>query len=103
VQGGPHDLPAGQALAAYRIVQESLTNARKHSAAQQIRVELRRCDDELRLKVEDNGRGFAADRPRPSQYGLLGMQERAQLVGGRLEIDGRPGRGASIVLRVPLR
>jgi two-component system sensor histidine kinase DegS len=92
-----------QAIAIFRILQEALTNARKHSAAQQIRVELRRCDDELHLQVEDNGRGFAADRPRPSQYGLLGMQERAQLVGGRLEIDGRPGRGAIIVLRVPLR
>ena len=94
---------ADQSIAIFRILQEALTNARKHSGAQQIRVALQHQDNELNLIVEDDGRGFTRDRLPAGRYGLLGMQERAQLAHGRLEVDSRPGHGARIVLHVPLR
>jgi protein-histidine pros-kinase len=87
----------------FRVLQEALTNARKHAEARRIRVVLRCRRQELILLVEDDGRGFDATTRRPGQYGLLGMRERAQLVGGRLEIAGRLGQGARIVLHLPLR
>jgi two-component system sensor histidine kinase DegS len=95
-------LSADQAVAVFRILQESLTNVRKHSGAQEVRVKLRRRGGELVLQVEDNGRGFAPGAVPTGHYGLVGMRERAQLVGGRLEIQGRPGKGARVVLRVPI-
>jgi signal transduction histidine kinase len=98
----PH-LSADQTVTVFRVLQEALTNARKHAEARRIRVVLRCRRQELILLVEDDGRGFDATTRRPGQYGLLGMRERAQLVGGRLEIAGRLGQGARIVLHLPLR
>jgi len=92
-----------QAVALFRILQESLTNARKHAGASLVRVKLHRRGDEAILQVEDNGQGFTPGQARPGHYGLLGMQERAQLLGGRLEVQGRPGKGARIVLHLPLQ
>jgi len=96
-------LNSDQTVTVFRVLQEALTNARKHAGARRIRVVLRCRRQELILLVEDDGRGFDPVEPRPGQYGLLGMRERAQLVGGRLEIAGRPGQGARIVLHLPLR
>ncbi len=96
-------LNGDQTVTVFRVLQEALTNARKHAAARHIRVVLRCRRQELLLLVEDDGRGFDPDVPQPGQYGLLGMRERAQLVGGRLEVAGRPGQGARIVLHLPLR
>jgi signal transduction histidine kinase len=87
----------------FRILQEALTNARKHAAASQVRVKLRRRGDEVSLQIEDNGQGFTPGQARPGHYGLMGMQERAQLLGGRLEVQGRPGKGARVVLHLPLQ
>ena len=95
-------LSADQAIAIFRVMQEALTNARKHSGAEQVQVKLQRRDGEVVLQVEDNGRGFAPENTPPGHYGLVGMRERAQLVGGHLEIHGRPGKGTRVVLRVPL-
>jgi two-component system sensor histidine kinase DegS len=94
-------LAADQAVAIFRILQEALNNARRHASASQIRVKLRRRGDEISLQVEDNGQGFTPGDARPGHYGLIGMQERAQLLGGRLEVQGRPGKGARVVLHLP--
>jgi signal transduction histidine kinase len=95
-------LTSEQTVTVFRVLQEALTNARKHAQARHIRVVLRCRRQELILLVEDDGQGFDPSVHRPGQYGLLGMRERAQLVGGRLEIAGRPGQGARIVLHLPL-
>jgi len=92
-----------QVIALYRIAQEALTNVRKHAGAR--RVALRLAEDTARgalvLEIEDDGRGFTATAQRPGRYGLLGMHEHAALVGAQLTIDGRPGQGARVVVRLP--
>jgi len=95
-------------LAAYRIAQEALTNALQHARAQNITIRVR-CDEEgVVLTVEDDGVGFTLP-PRPDlltrqgHFGLVGMQERATRLGGRLVIDTAPGRGTRITLRFPAR
>ena len=88
-----------------RIVQEALTNVRKHSGARRARVELRRADGRLRVVVEDDGAGFdpeagrAGDAPR---FGLAIMRERAVSIGGRIAFHSAPGRGTHVHVDVPL-
>lgn len=92
--------------AVYRIVQEALTNAAKHSRCQRISVLLQASHRQLSVIVEDDGCGFDVDevlrKGREVHMGLYGMQERAQLVGGTLTIESAPGQGTAIYLRVPL-
>ena len=83
VSGVPVALDTGVELAAYRIVQEALTNARRHAPGVAVDVELRYTDDGLLVRVRDNGPGPPGDAP-PGGHGLLGMRERAAAVGGRL-------------------
>ncbi len=96
--------PAAEAQA-LRIVQEALTNVRKHAAARRVVVEARRDNDELLLEVHDDGRGFdpsavqTSDWPR---FGIATMRERAASVGGRLEILAQPGAGTTVRLRLPI-
>ena len=87
----------------YRIVQEALTNVAKHAAATRIAVELRYIDQGLRVAVEDDGQGFDLNHSAdPQSLGLVGMRERARLIGGHLEIRSAPGQGTAIHLAVPL-
>ena len=84
----------------YRVAQEALVNAARHSGATRIEVNLEPRDSRVRLEVSDNGSGFAfADEGKG--LGLSGMRERALLVGGTLDIDSRPGKGTAVVLEVP--
>jgi two-component system sensor histidine kinase UhpB len=95
-----------QELVLYRVVQEALTNAAKHSAAEHVRVELRRGPTEVVAEVIDDGEGFQVDevmRSRERGLGLFGMQERLALVRGQLVIDSAPGRGTRIEAHVPAR
>jgi len=90
----------------FRIVQEALTNVTRHARASEVTIALRREHDELLLSVQDDGQGFdlAAMRERAiagGSLGVLGMQERATLVGGQLEIDSAPGRGSLLQFRCP--
>ena len=84
----------------YRVAQEALVNAARHSGATRIEVSLEARDSKVRLEVSDNGSGFAFAEEGKG-LGLAGMRERALLVGGTLDIDSRPGKGTSVVLEVP--
>jgi nitrate/nitrite-specific signal transduction histidine kinase len=87
-----------------RIIQEALTNARRHARANRAWVRIHRQDDDLCVSVEDDGRGFdPSDPPLDGQlhFGLQVMGERAKKVGGRLIVDSRPGGGTRVVLRLP--
>jgi signal transduction histidine kinase len=88
--------------ALYRIAQEALNNAAKHSRARRVEVILERRPDCVLLILEDDGVGFAeADTASTRQgYGLVGMQERAALVGASLEIESTPGKGTTILVRI---
>jgi two-component system sensor histidine kinase UhpB len=84
----------------YRVAQEALVNAARHSGASRVEVSLEPCDSRVRLQVTDNGSGFAF-AAEDKGLGLDGMRERALLVGGALEIDSRPGKGTTVKLEVP--
>jgi len=97
-------LPLRTEAELFRIAQEALTNVRKHARAREVRLSLRRHGSSLSLSVRDNGRGFSARRPSTDGqgHGLLGMRERAKLLGGRLQVSSTPGHGTRITARVPM-
>ena len=101
VSGPATRLDPGVELAAYRIVQEALTNARRHAPGAAVDVELRYADDALRLRIRDNGPG-QADRYH-SGHGLLGMRERAAAVGGSLRACDARGGGFCVRAELPAK
>ncbi len=95
------DLGDDAQLVVYRVAQEALSNAGRHSGAGRVAVALRRRDDGgVELEVEDDGRGFAFAESE-SGLGIGGMRERALLIGGELTIESRPGHGTTVDLRLP--
>ncbi|MFV2070732.1 MAG: sensor histidine kinase, partial [Pirellulales bacterium] len=88
--------------ALFRIVQEALNNARRHSQCQQVTIRLERCDHLLRLEIEDDGVGFQTDQVPDSRFGLRGICERTRLHGGHAIIESTPGKGTRIVADVPI-
>jgi signal transduction histidine kinase len=99
LSGPPERLDPGVELAAYRIVQEALTNARRHAPGAAVDVALRYSPDALRLRIRDNGPGAAAATT--GGHGRLGMSERATAVGGRLSTGPAPGGGFLIDAVLP--
>jgi signal transduction histidine kinase len=96
-------LPAAVETALYRVVQEALTNATRHSRATRIRVEIDQDQDCLRAIIGDDGVGFEVERcVRNGGLGLKGMHERLGALGGSLHIVSAPGRGAEIRFRLPM-
>jgi hypothetical protein len=88
--------------ALFRVLQESLTNVARHAGASRAEVRLSCSESDIRLQVRDNGHGIDPDRADKGRtLGLLGMRERANMVGGELVIDSSPGAGTSIVMTVP--
>jgi PAS domain S-box-containing protein len=86
----------------YRIVQEALTNVVRHARASRVDVVLERRDDSMLVIVEDDGDGFDVNLARESGHlGLLGMEERAEMLGGVLTIESAPGRGTTLFVEVP--
>jgi two-component system nitrate/nitrite sensor histidine kinase NarX len=86
-----------------RIIQEALSNIRKHSAADEVWIKTRSDIKEIILEIKDNGRGFAAeDVPEVSKHGLVGMRERAELIGADFQVISRPGEGTAVVIRLPI-
>jgi signal transduction histidine kinase len=102
VSGWLTPLDPGVELAAYRIVQEALTNARRHAPGAAIDVELRYHDDRLYLRIRDDGPGPSAAGPTGS-HGLLGMHERAAAVGGKLRTGLAPGGGFLVEATLPAK
>jgi len=99
--GDLSDLGDDAQLVVYRVAQEALSNAARHSGAGRVDVSLRRLDDGgVALTVADDGRGFAFDESEGG-LGIAGMRERALLIGGELTIESRPGRGTTVRLTVP--
>jgi PAS domain S-box-containing protein len=89
--------------AVFRIVQESLTNVARHARAKRVEVSFSREDSRLTISVSDDGVGFATDAPRsPKSRGLLGMRERAYLLGGEVSVESSPGRGTRVEVSLPL-
>ena len=102
----PSRLPPSVASHVYRIIQEALTNAEKHSGASQISVRLWRKTSWIGIGVNDNGKGFDLSRGSSGASGGLGLsniRERVRLARGRLQLHSSPGRGTRIRLEVPLR
>jgi signal transduction histidine kinase len=91
----------------YRIAQEALNNVAKHAGATSVDLLLERRDDDAVLIVEDNGRGFDTEAVKVSGtdrgLGLVGMRERAALVGGRVEVESMPGEGTTVFARTPVK
>ena len=99
-------LPPHVEVALYRIAQEALQNVMKHAAAQRVTLQLSSGHGSVQLVVEDDGAGFqpaqaGRNRTGAPAYGLVGMQERAELVGARLQITSTPGSGTRVLVEVP--
>jgi signal transduction histidine kinase len=101
-------LPAEIETTVYRVVQEALTNVLKHAAARRVGVVLERKADQLRVIVEDDGKGFdveaqGAERDASARrLGLSGIRERLTLIGGTMALESTPGAGTSLFVRIPL-
>jgi PAS domain S-box-containing protein len=102
-EGVPREVPQDVSLCVFRILQESLNNAIKHSGAQHFEVRLRAVSDDIQLIVRDYGAGFDAQAALSGQgLGLISMRERASLIKGTISIASKPMAGTEITLRVPI-
>jgi signal transduction histidine kinase len=101
VDGQLDDLSAGRALAAFRILQEALTNVLRHAPGARVSASLRRTAAELQIEIADNGGVGPGTRSEGGGQGLVGMRERAALYGGTLEAGPRSDRGFMVVARLP--
>ena len=103
------DLPGGEitwnqekSTAMFRIFQETLTNIARHAGAAGVKVRVQKQDKQVVLEVRDNGQGIAEERLSGSgSFGLLGMEERARLFGGKLSIKGVVGKGTTVTVQMP--
>jgi signal transduction histidine kinase len=108
VEGERFRLPSEYGTVLFRIAQEALTNIAKHAHASQINVKLQFQPTRIDLSIEDNGRGFDPakilwdDGGQYTGWGLLGIQERALLLGGQCNLDSAPGQGTRVQVSVPL-
>jgi PAS domain S-box-containing protein len=96
-------LDEAHAIALFRILQESLTNVARHAKADRVDVTLRREAGGYVMKVRDNGSGFDASVKKTDSFGLVGIRERALMLGGTVDIDSCPGKGTEIVVRIPVQ
>lgn len=105
VSGTARRLTPDAELGLFRIAQEAVRNVERHAEARSVRVEITFSDRSLKLTVEDDGRGFALPHgllPPTLGLGLIGMQERASLLGGRLTVESAPGTGTTVTASIPL-
>ncbi len=107
VEGDPVELSPGVDLAAYRIAQEGLTNALRHSGATRADVHVRYAADRLDVSVQDNGRGMSGSNGHPPGHpratGLVGIRERVALYGGTLDLVPDPSGGVRLAASLPLK
>jgi signal transduction histidine kinase len=104
VEGSPDNLPLELETTIYRCVQEAITNAVRHSSAKAITVKLKFSDEEVFVSVDDNGIGFnvAEKRQKGDHVGLKGMEERVNLLNGKILIKSHKGRGTHIQIIIPV-
>lgn len=102
---GPElEVDAELSTALFRVLQESLTNVARHAGANRVRITLSGTESDVQLTVEDDGKGIGASlESAPRTFGLIGMRERARMLGGELAVHSNPGAGTSIVMIVPRR
>jgi signal transduction histidine kinase len=96
----PEDLPDEYKTYIYRLVQEALNNAVRHSGARNAKVVLERQAESIVVRVTDDGRGFDPGRSRG--MGILGMEERVKRFGGTLQVESQPGKGATVTAELPI-
>jgi two-component system NarL family sensor kinase len=101
--GETRSLPPAVEVGLYRIAREALTNVARHANAAEVTVHVAVGPERVRMQVEDDGVGFDPARVPPGRYGLIGMTERARLLGGTLTIESAPGEGTTVAADVPLR
>ena len=97
------DMSDNQATAIFRIAQESLTNVVRHAAASQVEICLGTGAESFMLRVRDDGKGFDSSAPRNKSFGLVGIRERAAMLGGEADISSTPGHGTTIEIRIPIQ
>jgi signal transduction histidine kinase len=107
VTGEERDLPPQVEIALFRVAQEAIANIAKHAGAQHALVNVEFREDAIIIEIEDDGRGFdtAELNPQPGDsqgVGLMGMRERVELLGGRFQMESKPGSGTHIIVEVPL-
>ncbi len=103
VEGEPFELPPGADLAAFRIAQEGLTNALRHSGATQVTVRLRYGPHDVEVEVVDDGHGLRAADPRSGGHGLVGVRERVALYDGTVTLSDAPGGGVRLLATIPVK
>ncbi len=108
IKGEPFPMTPETELTLFRIVQEALTNIRKHSNATEASITVTFSEDKVKVEIRDNGKGFSiplrmGELTRSGKLGLNGMQERAQLLGGTLKIDSRKGEGTLLSVEIPFQ
>ncbi len=89
-------------VAIFRIIQESLNNARRHSGSDHVRVALQQCGSTVRIEIQDWGQGFDPSQVEADHFGLEGIRERAHLFGGQAYVESEPGGGTRILVVLPL-
>jgi signal transduction histidine kinase len=89
-------------VALYRICQEALTNVARHAKARRVTVRLVATPRQVQLTIEDDGLGFDASDTAEDRHGLVGMNERARMLGGALDLSTSPGAGTRVRVTVPL-
>jgi two-component system, NarL family, sensor kinase len=99
---GSHPLPPRVEVALYRVCQEALTNVARHAGASRVTVRLVAAPDEVRLVVQDDGRGFDPSRVPEDRHGIVGMRERAGTIGGSLRVESTTESGTRLEVEVPL-
>jgi signal transduction histidine kinase len=101
-----HRLPPEVEIALFRICQETMNNIARHARAESVLIQLGAEGDDIVIDIEDDGVGFdpagPAKKDRP-HYGLLGIRERAELLGGRASVESAPGKGTRVEVRVPIQ
>jgi two-component system, NarL family, sensor kinase len=100
--GDDHALPVRVEVGLYRIAQEALTNVVRHAAARKLTMHLTMLPEQVRLSIEDDGRGFEPAKIAKGRFGLIGLNERARLLGGQLKLHSSPGAGTRLDVTIPL-
>lgn len=103
VTAEPAGIEGPVATAIYRVIQEALTNAARHSDASRVEIRLRSRSDEIVLEVRDDGRGITKEQIEHGRsFGLMGIRERVTTLGGSVHIEGIEGRGTIVSVRIPI-